>query len=141
MEEILRLHKLWTKDENEGVRANFEDKNLESINLEGESLNCAFFINANLKNANFKNASLENADFTDANLEGANFIGADLLRADFTGANLKNVNFIGADLTNVIFCKATIDGAIVNKDNIGGPGWILYALTKSEAKIIEQERK
>lgn len=50
--------------------------------------------------------------------------------ADLTGANLGRTTF----------CSATIDGAIIAPDDIGGPGYILYALTADEAAAIERGR-
>ena len=46
----------------------------------------------------------------------------------------------GADLREAIMCRATIDGATVHPDDIGGTGHILYALTDDEAAAIEERR-
>ena len=62
--------------------------------------------------------------------------GDSLIWADLRGANLR-----GANLSGLSLCRATIDGAIVSRDDIGGPGWILYAMTDVEAEMIEKHRK
>ena len=60
---------------------------------------------------------------------------------DLSRANLSRANLSDADLSRATFCGATIDGAFVGPKDIGGPGWILYALTGQEQKVIEELRK
>ena len=74
-------------------------------------------------------------------VEGDLLIGANLSGANLRGANLSGANLIGAIIRSVSLWNATIDGAIVRPNDIGGRGWILYALTDREAKLIEESRK
>ena len=83
----------------------------------------------------------EMPSLSEANLRGANLRGANLSEADLRGANLSGANLSEADLTITSFCLATIDGARVHDKDIGGPGWILYALTDVEAEMVEKHRK
>ena len=46
----------------------------------------------------------------------------------------------GADLRRVSLCGATIDGAAVRPADIGGPGWILAALTAAEWDVVRAGR-
>jgi len=88
---------------------------------------------------------LRRADLAGADLAGANLRKADLRRADLRGAdlaraNLRGASFWGANLSKTSFCNAIIDGMKLSPKDIGGPGWILYALTDHEAKMIEEIR-
>lgn len=58
------------------------------------------------------------------------------IRADLRGADLSE-----ADLRRISLCNATIDGAIVRPDDIGGPGHILCALTEDEWETIRKKRE
>ena len=72
LQEVLRLHKMWLDDDEEGVKANLEGADLINASLRG----------ANLKDANLKDANLRYADLRYADLEWANLKGADLTGAD-----------------------------------------------------------
>lgn len=65
----------------------------------------------------------------------------DLSEADLWGVDLQGADLSGADLWGAILCESTIDGARVHPDDLGGPGWILFALTDKEAAVIERARK
>ncbi len=98
LNDILRLHKLWLNDDENGVRANLSEANLSGAYLSGAKLSGANLSGdnlsrANLSMANLSGAYLSGADLSRANLSGANLSGADLSRANLSGANLS-----GADL-------------------------------------------
>lgn len=80
-------------------------------------------------------SDLRGADFRWADLSEANLRGADFSNADLSGADLS-----GADLLKITLCGATIDGARVRNQDIGGPGYILCALTDSEWEWVQQHR-
>lgn len=61
IKEVLRLHKLWLKNDPKGHRAELQRRDLKDVTFDG----------ANLENANLKLAFLENASFYDANLRDA----------------------------------------------------------------------
>ena len=101
-ETTLRLHKLWLKDDEDGVRANLSGVNLSGADLAGADLRNAN-LGTNLENANLENANLAGAYLEDANLEGAYLENANLAGANLGGAyleytNLENANLAGADL-------------------------------------------
>lgn len=56
-------------------------------------------------------------------------------RANLSGADLSNAN-----LRRISLCGATIDGAIVTPEHIGGPGHILCALTDDEWAWVSEKR-
>lgn len=74
-------------------------------------------------------------------LSGAYLSGADLRGADLSGADLRGAYLRGADLRGAIFCRATIDGATLAPQDIGGPGHILCALTDNEWSAVQKMRK
>ena len=88
LNDILRLHKLWLNDAENGVQANLSGANLSGADLSG----------ANLYGADLRDANLRGADLSRANLSRALLYGANLSRAFLYGANLRNANLRGADL-------------------------------------------
>jgi len=68
IQNVLNLHKLWLKNDKEGLCANLSDANLKSANLR----------DADLSNADLSNADLSFADLSFANLSDANLKNADL---------------------------------------------------------------
>lgn len=83
LNEVLRLHKMWLNDEEEGVRAD-----LRGADLRGADLRGAYLSYADLRGADLSYANLSYADLIGANLSGANLRGANLRGADLSGANL-----------------------------------------------------
>ena len=71
LQEILRLHKAWLKDEEECGRANLSYADLRGADLRGAVL---------------RDADLRGADLRDAVLSGADLSGADLIGADLRDA-------------------------------------------------------
>lgn len=66
--------------------------------------------------------------------------GADLNYTNLRKANLSYADLSKADLRRATLCGAKIDGAILRPPDIGGPGHILYAVTKEEQELIENKR-
>jgi hypothetical protein len=84
IDEILRLHGLWTDRLPGGKRADLSGAYLREADLRG----------ANLRGANLSVANLRKADLRDADLRGANLSVANLCEANLGGAKLpKNVKF------------------------------------------------
>ena len=73
LSKIIELHRLFLKNDPNGVRADLENADLSSADLGYTNLRYANFENADLSNAN-----LENADLREANLKGANLSNANL---------------------------------------------------------------
>lgn len=83
LEEILRKHRLWLKNETGGERADLRRADLREVDLSGVNLSMA-----DLREANLRRADLREANLSEANLSGANLSGADLSGANLSGANL-----------------------------------------------------
>jgi hypothetical protein len=73
------------------VQINFENAQLQDVNLRG----------LYLENANFKNAKLMHADLSGAYMANANMKEACINCAIMVGTRIANVNWDGVDLTNV----------------------------------------
>lgn len=67
LDKILKDHKKWLNNEDEGHRADLRGADLRDANLRGADL-----IGANLRYANLRSADLIGADLWYANLRGAN---------------------------------------------------------------------
>ena len=79
IKEVLRLHGMWTREEEGGERAYLYRANLSGANLNG---------------ADLSNATLSRATLYRANLSGANLNGANLSNAYLNGANLSSARGI-----------------------------------------------
>ena len=88
LDNILKKHTLWAKNESGGERAD----------PSGADLSRAYLSRANLRRANLYGADLYEANLREANLRGATLRGADLRRADLNGADLNGADLSGADL-------------------------------------------
>ena len=86
LNEILKKHKMWLNNEENGERADLRGADLYGANLSG----------ANLSGADLRNADFWNADLRNANLWGANLSGANLSDADLSGAEnlLSSVDYL-----------------------------------------------
>ena len=103
LNEILRLHGLWLKNNKEGVRANLSNYNLRSVNLQSANLQGANLYSANLQSADLQGADLQCACLQSAYLQGANLYSANLLSANLRGANLRDANLYLAIINNTKF--------------------------------------
>ena len=103
LEQFLRKHKLWLRNEKDGEKANLSwadlsGANLSGANLSGADLSWADQRGANLREADLSGANLREANLREADLSGANLSGADLSWADLSGANLSGADLSWADL-------------------------------------------
>ena len=91
LNEILKKHKMWLNNEENGERANLSGANLRGANLSGANLR-----GADLSGANLRNANLWGADLWGANLGNADLRGADLSDANLSGAEnlLSSVDYL-----------------------------------------------
>lgn len=69
LDEILKAHKKWVKNEKGGRHADFRGANLRHANLRGADLTGAGFRGADLRCANLYGANLWNADFRGADID------------------------------------------------------------------------
>ena len=121
LQEIVRKHGAWLRDEEGGERANLRDANLYGADLYGANLygadlyganlSVAGLRYANLSGANLRYANLSGANLRDANLYGADLYGANLYDADLYGANLRDANLSGANLRYANLYGADLYGA------------------------------
>ncbi len=99
--EILRLHRLWWKEDADGKRANLSGAYLSGAYLSGAYLSGAYLRGANLRGADLSGAYLSGAYLSGANLRGADLSGANLSRANLSWADLSGANLSRANLSNL----------------------------------------
>jgi uncharacterized protein YjbI with pentapeptide repeats len=95
---ILKDHKEWLANHENGQRANLRWADLRWADLQWADLRWADLRWANLRWADLRWAdlrwaNLHRADLQEANLKGANLQGANLQGANLQGANLQGANF------------------------------------------------
>ena len=78
LQEIIKSHGRWLRNEEGGERANLRDADLRGANLRGANLRDAYLSGANLSGADLRGANLRGANLRGANLRDANLSGADL---------------------------------------------------------------
>jgi len=110
LQEIIKSHGRWLRNEEGGERANLRGADLSSADLSGADLSGADLSSANLRSANLRGANLRGADLSSANLRGADLSSADLSGADLSGADLR-----GADLSSADLSSANLRGADLDK--------------------------
>ena len=88
LKETLRLHGMWARGEDGGVRADLRGADLRGADLSGAYLTVAYLTMADLRGADLTMADLRGAYLTMADLRGANLRWAYLYRADLTMADL-----------------------------------------------------
>jgi len=87
LDNIIKLHNKWLKDEEGGEKANLRGAELEYANLEYANL-----CNANLRGADLRGAYLNYANLCNANLCNANLRGAHLKYADLNWVNWRETH-------------------------------------------------
>lgn len=135
LQEVLRLHELWLRGKNGGVRADLSGMNLCGINLHGANLREAILVKADLSRANLHEADLFGAhmdktvfvcadlsfsNMRHANAESANFSHACLNGANLRAAELVNSLFIGAALYDACLMESRLYGADFSGAYLGG---------------------
>lgn len=118
---------------------------LTSVNLSGLDLSCydlskIDFSWSDMSNCDLSGSSLAGSTLYDTDLSSANLYSASLRYANLKCADLSKANLIKADLRDTTICGATIDGAVVHDEDIGGPGYILCALTDEEWQMVFRKR-
>ena len=105
LQEIIKSHGRWLRNEEGGERANLSD-----ADLSGADLSDAYLSGADLRGADLRGANLRSAYLRSANLRGADLRGADL-----RGANLRGAYLSGADLSDAYLRGANLRGADLDK--------------------------
>ena len=109
LKKVLKLHKKWLENPENGERANLSGENLSYVDLSNSNLKCVILESANLKGAN-----LESTNLTSANLENTNLEDVNLTDANLTYAYLSYTNLRGADLEGAYLRSAKLRGAILS---------------------------
>ena len=130
LKEVLKLHKKWLNNEQDGIWADLRGINLRGIDLNGvdlryadlsdTDLSCANLSEADLRYTNLSGANLSGANLRYANLCGANLNGANLNGVDLINANLNYANLSGADLSGVDLRYANLSCAYLSNANLSG---------------------
>ena len=123
LNEVLRKHQLYLKDEEGGVRANLSEANLKGADLRVANLSSAVLISADLRKADLRKAYLSSADLWGADLRVANLSSADLRKAYLfksvlSSADLSSADLGGADLTKANLSSADLRGADLTRANL-----------------------
>mgnify|MGYP005834020473 CR=1 FL=1 len=105
LQEIIKSHGRWLRNEEVGERANLRSADLSDANLSDAYLRSANLSDANLSDAYLRSANLRSADLSGANLSDANLSDADLSGADLSDANLSGADLSGADLSGAYLDK------------------------------------
>ncbi|ULG73185.1 pentapeptide repeat-containing protein [Macrococcus brunensis] len=92
--EILKLHRMWLSDEENGKRADLRRADLRGANLRYANLRYADLRRADLRGANLRYANLRYANLKYANLGDANLGDANLSDANLSDANLSQSNLL-----------------------------------------------
>ena len=119
LQEIIKSHGRWLRNEEGGERANLSGANLRSANLSSAYLRSADLRSADLSGANLSGANLRSADLRSANLSGANLRSADLRGANLSGANLRSAYLRSADLSDADLSDADLDKTYYQVVRIG----------------------
>ena len=108
LNEIVRLHGLWLRNDAGGKRADLTDADLTGAILTDADLTGATLTHATLTRAILTRAILTRAILTRAILTDADLTDADLTDADLTDADLTDADLTGADLTGAILTDADL---------------------------------
>jgi hypothetical protein len=120
LQEIIKSHGRWLRNEEGGERANLRDADLSDAYLSGANLRDAYLSGANLRGADLRDANLRDANLSDAYLSGADLSGANLRDANLSDANLSDANLSGADLRGANLRGANLRGANLRDANLSG---------------------
>ena len=120
LQEIIKSHGRWLRNEEGGERADLSSANLRGADLSSADLSGAYLHGANLRGADLSSADLSSADLRGADLRGADLRGADLRSADLSGAYLHGANLRGADLSSADLSSADLSGADLSSANLSG---------------------
>ena len=93
LQEIIKSHGRWLRNEEGGERAD----------LSGADLRGADLSSANLRGADLRSADLSGADLSSADLSSADLSSADLRGADLSGADLRSANLRSANLDKTYY--------------------------------------
>ena len=120
LQEIIKSHGRWLRNEEGGERADLSGANLRGADLRGADLRDADLSDAYLRDADLSDAYLRDANLRGADLRGANLRGANLRDAYLSGAYLSGANLRGADLRDADLSDAYLRDANLSDANLRG---------------------
>lgn len=129
VDEMIRLHEMWVRNEEGGVRADFSGCDCDRRYFLGRTLTGAIFVNCNLTSANFSYCVAKGSDFRGAYLLNAKMMHADFSGAIFSGAYLSVANFYGTDLKSANFDRAELAHCSGNDKQIKNINNLHYSIT------------
>lgn len=122
LQEIIKSHGRWLRNEEGGERADLSGANLRGADLRDADLSDAYLRDANLRGADLRGANLRGANLRDAYLSGAYLSGANLSDANLRGADLDKTYYqvvrIGSRRGTTTYC--------VDDDNVLCGCWNNY---------------
>lgn len=92
--------------------------NTESLNLNGENLECLMLKDVNLANTSLSGANFSKSDLREANLANADLTGVDFSKSDLRGANLSRAILVQSQLANADLTGACLTGACIQNWSI-----------------------
>ena len=135
LNEIIRKHKMWIKDEDGGERAVLANMNLSGLDFSNAWIPKADMHGADLHEANFYNAVLYGADLSFVWAQKANFRYADLLNATIVHANM---SWACLYYTNLRF--ADMRGSILYKADMRSSNLVRSDLSEGDLQYAEMFR-
>lgn len=104
-------------------RVNFENAELNDVQLFKTRLNESDFRSSVLIAANLEQCSGKSVSFIRANLTGAYLMMSVLTESDFTGADLSGANLEGAVLTNSNLALTNLQNSRISETDLTGTNW------------------
>ncbi len=142
LDEILRKHALYLKNDQIEYRADLTGANLSYTNLRSTDLRNADLRNAELRNAELRNADLRNADLRNAELRNAELRNADLRNAELRNADLSYSDLRYADLRNAELRNADLSNANLSgvRNLLSASNWIRNNFKTTKNGVIVYKR-
>ena len=97
--DILNKHKLWLRNDPDGVIANLSGSDLSGSNLRGSNLRGSNLSGSNLSFSNLSGSNLSGSNLSGSNLSFSNLSGSDLSGSDLSGSNLSGSLFAYAQVS------------------------------------------
>ncbi|MCP4023838.1 MAG: pentapeptide repeat-containing protein, partial [Desulfobacteraceae bacterium] len=121
LQKIFDKHRLWLESKfMEGERADFQNANINKIDLKGINLHFANLQGADLRKNYLSGANLFGANLQETRLQEVNLNGADLRHADLMGTYLQKANLRGANLRGANLKEADLREADLREADLYG---------------------
>jgi len=103
--------------DNETIRTNFSNSNLENAKFEGTNqiLNFLNFSNANISNTTFTNVEILGSDFSNANISNSKFTNTSLIGNNFNNSFIDNHELYGVWIQSSSFENSILTDGVITK--------------------------